>query len=459
MNHPMNILRTLWQLGKAVGNVKASPAQLKEERQAKLRTLLHHAFSHSAYYRNAFGQRGIAEEDLDKISLHELPVLDKQTLLHRFDEIVTVPGLTQEALRAFDENQKVDRRPYLGKYHVIHSSGSTGKPGYFVYDEAAWSDVLVGIVRAALWGMSMPGILGFLALRPRIAFVAATDGRYAGAMAVGDGIQGVGASMLSLDVKTPLDSWAEQLNTFRPNMIIGYPSAIKLLSGLVQSGRVSLRVKRVVTCGEPLDMMMRRHLEAVFHAQVINFYGCSESLALGVEHDPAQGMLLFEDMNIIEADEEGVYVTCLYNLAQPLIRYKLTDRLILSPTCDAVPFSRAKGLLGRCGDVMWFSNGEGVKEFLHPLSIEGFCVEGLMDYQFRQTAQDAFDMLAEASAGADQAYIEQTLRRQMNAILHEKGLSYVDFRVRFVQSIPADTRTGKKPLILSSRPDRVAYGT
>lgn len=455
----MNILKTLWQLGKAVGSIKATPEQLQSSQQQKLRDLLHHAWSHSAYYREAFLQEGIDEDELDTVPLRELPVLDKQTLLSRFDEIVTVPGLTQEALRRFDESEKADRKPYLGKYHVIHSSGSTGKPGYFVYDEAAWSAMLVGIVRAALWGMTMPDILGFLAQHPRIAFVAATDGRYAGAMAVGDGIEGVGAGMLSLDVKTSLDSWAEQLNAFKPNMIIGYPSAIKLLSGLVETGRVHLSIKRVVTCGEPLDIMMRYHLEKTFQAEVINFYGCSESLALGVETDPAQGMLLFDDMNIIEADEDGVYVTCLYNLAQPLIRYRLTDRLTLAPSCDEIPFTRAMGLLGRAGDVMWFSNGEGHREFLHPLSIEGFCVEGLKDYQFRQLACDAFEMLAEVAPGADRYAIEMALHRQMKSILLEKGLAYVDFRVRFVSTIAADRCTGKKPLILPFQPKQAAYGT
>lgn len=75
----------------------------------------------------------------------------------------------------------------------MHSSGSTGKPGYFLYDEAAWHTMLLGIIRGALWNMSMPQILKLLAGKPRIIYIAATDGRYGGAMAVGDGIDGVGA--------------------------------------------------------------------------------------------------------------------------------------------------------------------------------------------------------------------------------------------------------------------------
>ena len=65
----------------------------------------------------------------------------------------------------------MDRKPYLGKYHVVHSSGSTGTPGYFVYDKAAWNSMLLGIVRGALWDMKMPQILKLLLGRPRIVYI------------------------------------------------------------------------------------------------------------------------------------------------------------------------------------------------------------------------------------------------------------------------------------------------
>ena len=89
--------------------------------------------------------------------------------------------------------------------------------------------MLLGMLRAALWNMSMPQILSLLAKRPRIVYIAATDARYGGAMAVGDGIDGVGASQMYLDIKMPLDEWVRQIREFNPTIIIGYPSAIKFL--------------------------------------------------------------------------------------------------------------------------------------------------------------------------------------------------------------------------------------
>lgn len=310
--------------------------------------------------------------------------------------------------------------------------------------------MLIGIIRAALWGMSMPQILKFLADKPRIAYIAATDGRYGGAMAVGDGIDGVGASQIYLDVKTPLSEWVERIREFKPNMIIGYPSAVKILGELAENGDVELNIARIVTCGEPLGANLRRYLETVFNTDVVNFYGASESLALGVESDPEQGMILFDDMNVIEVCEDGMYLTSLYNFAQPLIRYRLTDSLTLQSADESCPFTRAVGLLGRNEDILWFEDGMGNREFLHPLAVEGFCIEGLMDYQFVQFGNDAFEMRAQIAADASQLDIRSKIIEQMKKVLDEKNLGFVQFHVKFVDEITPDRTTSKKRLIIST---------
>lgn len=314
--------------------------------------------------------------------------------------------------------------------------------------------MLLGIIRAALWGMSMREIVKLLKNGPRIAYIAATDGRYGGAMAVGDGIDGVGASQIHLDIKQPLEQWVEQLKKFQPNIIIGYPSAIKILAELVEQGQVELSVSRVISCGEPLGAGLRTYLEAIFAASVINTYGASESLALGV--DSESGMLLFDDLNVIEVENGEMYLTSLYNFAQPLIRYKLSDSLTLAEPAKGSPFTRATGLLGRSEDILWFEDSLGHRDFLHPLAIEGFCVEGLRDYQFRQTGKDSFVMLAEKTSGGMETVIQAEIIAQMRVILEEKGLGYVRFNLEFVREILPDPATGKKRLIVQNNAERWA---
>jgi len=447
----LNTIKVLQELAVLKRNEKKSHVQLRQMQEQKLRAMLIYAYEHSRYYKTVFEAAGLTAETVKTVPLSAFPTLDKATLLNRFDDLITVQGLTQEELRRFDAEQAADRKPYKGKYHVVHSSGSTGTPGYFLYDTAAWNSMLLGIIRGALWDMSMPQILSLLARGPRIAYIAATDGRYGGAMAVGDGIDGVGARQMHLDIKAPLAEWVHQLQAFRPNIIIGYPSAIKILAELMERGEIELKATRVISCGEPLGNRLRKYLEAAFRTRMVDFYGASESLALGVETDPTEGMLLFDDMNVIEASEDGIYLTCLYNFAQPLIRYRLSDRLALHPPKEdsRYPFTRAVGLLGRNEDLLWFEDGAGNRDFLHHLAVEGFCIKGLLDYQFRQTEKDTFEMLAEMEDGADQEAIRSEMLMQMRAILLEKGLDYVQFYVRFVEQIVPDPQTGKKKLIVS----------
>lgn len=446
----MNYIKMLASFYRLKRQTKMSKEQMHKLQEKKLRKLLRYAWNYSSYYSKAFQAAGITAEQLDILPLSAFPSIDKNILLTQFQELVTVPGLTQEGLRSFDEKESRNRKAYLDKYHVVHSSGSTGKPGYFVYDEEAWQNMLLGIIRAALWDMNMFQILALLAKRPHIAYLAATDGRYGGAMAVGDGIEGVGAKQLHLDIKLPLDEWCRRLGEFQPDIIIGYPSAVKILAELVEESRISLKISRVITCGEPLGASLRNYLEKMFHAPAINFYGASESLALGVETDAKEGMLLFDDMNIIEVENGSLYLTSLYNFAQPLIRYRLTDSLSLQEAAenDAYPFTRAAGLLGRNEDILWFEDGLGHREFLHPLAIEGFCIEGLRDYQFRQLSKEAFEMHAEVSPKASKEKIRMEILEQMKKILTEKGLTYVQFYITFLEEILPDSVTGKKPLII-----------
>lgn len=448
----MKYLNLLWSLYLLKSNTSKTKKQIQTLQDKKLRKLLKYAYAHSAYYHQTFEAAGITEEQLDNLPLSAFPTIDKAILMQHFDELVTAVDLKQEALRKFDEKESEIQKPYMDKYHVVHSSGSTGKPGYFVYDDNAWGQMLIGIIRAALWNMSMLQILRLLLKGPRIIYIAATDGRYGGAMAVGAGIEGVHANQLFLDIKAPLVEWIENVCRFKPNMIIGYPSAIKILGELVENGNVQLNVLRVISCGEPLGAGLRQYMEKTFHAEVINLYGASESLALGVESDDSSGMYLFDDMNYIEMEDGVMYLTSLYNFVQPLIRYKLSDRLKLKETKgdSRYPFTKVESILGRNEDLMWFEDENGNREFIHPLAIEGFCMEGLRDYQFRQTSKVSFEIIVQVSCEEVKESIQVEILRQMKNILCEKRMEYVQFYLQFAEEILPDSKTGKKQLVGNS---------
>lgn len=152
----MNYFKMLFDLYRLKKQTRFTRKQIHTLQNEKLKKLLRYAWEHSDYYRRTFEKAGITKEQLNILPLSCLPTISKKELLEYFDEIVADRELKQEEIRAFDEQAAVDRKPYKGKYHVVHSSGSTGKPGYFIYDESAWNSMLLGIIRAALWGVHAP---------------------------------------------------------------------------------------------------------------------------------------------------------------------------------------------------------------------------------------------------------------------------------------------------------------
>ncbi len=337
-------IKLLPEIYRSKKNAKLSREKMKELQKRSLSRLLMYAYENSPYYRESFNKAGINAENISDLPLSAFPTIDKSILMDNFDSIVTEGDLTQKELAEFDKIAALDEKLFKKKYHIVHSSGSTGNPIYFVYDKRAWNSMLAGMIRAALWGMTIPQMIKFIAKRPRILYVAATDGRYGGAMAVGDGIKGCGAKQLFLDVNTPLCDWIEKIQNFQPDMIVGYPSAVKIASELASEGKISVNVKGVVSCGEPLGAGLREYIHKSFGAEVINFYGASESIDLGVEDEKSDGMYLFDDMNVIEVEDGSMYLTVLYNYAQPLIRYRLSDNISLKAPTRIIRLRARKAL-------------------------------------------------------------------------------------------------------------------
>lgn len=444
----MNYMSLLFHLFKLKRNTRKSKEQLKKLQEIRLRKILKYAYHHSSYYHRIFTENDINENNIDILPISSFPTMDKKTFLENFNEIVIDKDINQDIIQKFDEEESLNQKTLNNKYHVVHSSGSTGKPSYFVYDKKAWNEMLVGIIRGALWNMSMLQILKLLISGPKIVYVAATDGRYGGAMAVGAGIEGVHAAQLSLDINMPVDVWIEKINEFHPNIIIGYPSAVKILSELAESKKIDMKPIRIITCGEPLNKNLRGYLENLFTCDVINIYGASESLALGVECSEHDGMYLFDDLNYIEIEENNIYLTSLYNYAQPLIRYRLSDRLKIKKSDEESTFTHIENILGRNEDMMWFERDDGTTDFLHPLTIEGFVDEGMLDFQFHQISKIAFEMWIQTISSDYENHIRNYIYSKMHSILKDKKMESIDFKIRFVDEILPNPRTGKKSLII-----------
>ena len=148
----------------------------RQQRDARLAALLRAAHE-SPLYRQRLRHTRIG-------GLEELPALepvDKAELMQRFDEWSTDRAVTRDAVERFLQGSQM-ADAFLGRYLVWTSSGTSGTPGIFVQDErclAVYEALDAALARA---GRPRRAAAGVGAGR-RLAFVAATGGPFAGAVA------------------------------------------------------------------------------------------------------------------------------------------------------------------------------------------------------------------------------------------------------------------------------------
>ena len=321
-----------------IAATQAGPSGLAERRARRLSALLAATARGSRLYTSLW--KGI---DRSRVALQQLPVVNKSELMGRFDEWVTDPALRLAGLRQFTANPSRIAEPYLGRYVVWESSGSSGVPGIFVQDASAMAvyDALEALRRPAL--RPWQRLLDPWGVAERIAFLGATNGHFASTVSV-ERLRRLNpamrASLHSVSFLQPLPRLVAELASLAPTILATYPSAAVLLAEERLAGRLKVDVQEVWTGGETLTPSMRRFIERAFGCRVANSYGASEFLSLASEC--VHGKLhLNSDWAILESvDDRGQPVpageagdtTLLTNLAnhvQPLVRYDLGDRVTL----------------------------------------------------------------------------------------------------------------------------------
>ncbi len=379
----------------------ATPRLLMQRQQQRLVRLLEVARDGSALYRERLGNGRLRSSDLLRVA----PVTRRE-LMGRFDDWVTDPALRLDELREFSADVSRIAEPWLGRYVVWESSGTSGAPGIFVQDARAMAvyDALEA-VRHRVPGRgasSFFGAMAALGATDRTALVTATGGHF--------------ASIVSFERLRRLNPWlalsarafsllqapedlVEALNRFQPTILATYPTAAAMLAEEREAGRLRIRPHCVLTGGETLSAAVRARIADSFGTQVRNSYGTSEFLPIAWEC--AHGHLhVNEDWVVLEPVDEhhrpvppgtpshSVLLTNLANLVQPLIRYDLGDQVTLQPErCSCGSALVVMEVQGRRDDVLRVpAQRRGRTVSLLPMALCTVVEEegGLFDFQLQQ---------------------------------------------------------------------------
>ncbi len=282
IKHPtqLSLALDVWRTG------RGGPSMIASRQQKRLLDLVEFARRRSPFYREHYSQ--LPAEITDSSDLRQFPPVTKPELMAHFDDWVTDPAVTRTGVNAFVADKTLIGAPYLGRYYVCITSGTSGTPGIFVHDPDAlkvqWA---TGLVRGYRTWMTPQMSWAVIRAGSRMAMLVAT----------GDHFQGIGLlerfrkrypwlksyfkRVRLLSVTRPLPDLVQELNEFQPARLMGYPTVLELLADEQAAGRLKIKPVLAIGSGEWLGPAARERIASAFHCPVHNAYAASECQSIG----------------------------------------------------------------------------------------------------------------------------------------------------------------------------------
>lgn len=242
--------------------------------------------------------------------------------------------------------------------------------------------------------------------------------------------------MRIINAKKPPKQIIQELNAFKPRVLIGYPGTLEILTDETFKDKLNVRPSLVLVSGEHLSDITRTKLSKTFNATVHSIYASTEGGTMAFECR-YNHMHINNDWCILEpVDEENrpvamgkrsskVLLTNLSNITQPIIRYELTDRVIIHD--QPCPCGK-KGLWveveGRTSDVIYFQS-DGRRIGVAPMSLADTIeiIPGVRNFQVILHSKNEIELRLVCMKDVDPTEIYEDVKQKMTEYLIGLGIS------------------------------------
>jgi len=425
-------------------------SQLEIYQAQSLRQLREYTYTRSPFYQRF--HKGLFDRPLS-----ELPVLTKAMVMEHFDELVTDRSLRLDQVRAYAGQGEAGQR-YRNRYWVTATSGSSGHPGFFVFDQDEWISILASFARSQEWS----GVRIDLTHRQRMATVASISPWHMSSQ-VAASVKSWWRPSLRLPASQPLPQTVQQLNDWQPEVLVAYASMTGILAEEQHAGRLNIHPDVVYAASEVLTNKTRLRAREAWGDEPFNQYVATEAASIAAEHQVCRRMHFFEDFVITEVVDEHyqpvppgeygakVLITPLFSRTQPLIRYELNDSVRVSAEAHScgLPFSVLDSVQGRMEDALSLPSVTGGKVEVQPLVFNR--VMDILPVSGWQVAQQPDDGLVLRITGVRNGLTDEGLTEQLARSLAQEGVVVPSIQVQRVAEIPK-TASGKAPLVKAYRP-------
>lgn len=451
----MKTLNPLYVFMDARRVTRGTPEMLAQRQQKRLNELVNFARHNSRFYAEKY--RSLPENISD---VRQLPPVTKIELMEHFDDVVTDPSVCKaDVLKHISSLDNIGK-PYLGKYMVWTTSGTTGTPGIFLEDKN-WDAVItaVNVLRMGGEWYTPEVIRGMLRAGGNSASVFAANGHFLGVTML-ERQRSTNRSRAKrirlIPVTLPMHEIVKQLNELQPAMFAGYASALALLAQEQLEGKLHIQPSIVISSAEPLSTDARTLIQRAFGVPPRNNYGCSEGGVMGYECNHGSmhinaDWIIFEP---VDANHDPVpagrfsdrtLITNLANRVMPIIRYELGDRVAPSdercPCGITLPVVKVEG---RTDEILRFQSSSGQWIPVLPLALWSVLKEtpGVLRFQAVQTSPCELKIRLEAKHTEQDEIVWQRVYVNARDYLRKLGLDQVQV-LRAAEPPMRDPKSGK----------------
>ena len=434
---------------------RGTPEMLAARQKERLNELVKFARTNSKFYAEKYG--GLPETVYD---VSQLPPVTKVELMEHFDDVVTDPSVRKADVMNYISDMGNIGKPFMGKYMVWTTSGTTGTPGIFLEDKN-WDAVItaVNVLRMGGEWYNMDVIRGMMKAGGNSASIFAGNGHFLGVTMLErqrNTNRSRGKRIRLIPVTLPIHEVVKQLNELQPAMFSGYASALGLLAQEQLEGRLNIHPSIVISSAEPLSLENRSLIQQAFGVPPRNNYGCSEGGVMGYECNHSRmhinaDWVIFEpvdaDHNPIPAGQlsDRTLITNLANRVMPIIRYELGDRITLLPEkCDCGITLPVIKVEGRTDEILRFKSPNGGLIPVLPLALWSVLKEtpGVLKFQAIQTSPDELKIRVEPKHAEDSEAVWKRVYVNARDYLTQQGLDNVKV-VRAAEPPMRDPKSGK----------------
>ena len=406
-----------------------SKNQWNEYQTLALRKLLIHAYINVPFYTDLYSKHGFSINDFKNFEI---------------DDLTKLPFLEKDDLRKFGTTTLLSKEKEKGDFYS--SSGSSGTPTSIYFSKKMhqtwsalyevrvrnWAGMNYEIPRAMIGGRRV--LPNSTSKKPFYRYNYAESQAYFSAYHISE---------------ENTKDYVDGLFKSKSEYLVGYAMSIYLLSKFIVKLQLKTpKLKAVLTSSEKLTNKMRSTIEEAFKCKVYDAYSGVEACGLISENN--KGELLFSpDSGILEVlDKSGekvifgeageVVATGFLNYDQPLIRYRIGDRVKLSKNQDTAML-KIDEIEGRIEDVVTNNDGKKMVRF-HSVFI------GIPSIIMAQVIQETLNDIV-IKLVVDKAY--QLVNEAVIIKRIESQLGKVAIKFLYVKEIKK-TKNGKFKAVISN---------